>query len=137
MPQHGGAKHQAEMLRVGRGEADVAAPRGEQGMGRILGHAAAHAGGQAFAAFGGKGGKQPRQVAEMRCRGGMRDTRAACRSAQAQRVRPGFAQDLGDGIEKGATQRAVVMAAGGLAGDRHGRTLRRGAKLDNGQTCRN
>ena len=89
---------------------------------------------QAQVSFGGEACQQAAQIAEMWRGSGMGNASTSGAFPQADRIRPGRQNNIGNGIQQRAAQRAMVVFALGLGRDRHGTTMLCDELLDNGNS---
>jgi hypothetical protein len=112
-----------------RGKAGVGICIGRQGCHRIP-----HRMRQAQVSFDGEACQQAAQIAEMWCGSGMGNASTSGAFPQADRIRPGRQNNIGNGIQQCAAQRAMVVFALGLGRDRHGTSILCDELLDNGNS---
>ena len=104
------------------------------GIGRQCCHRIPHRMRQALVSFDGEACQQAAQIAEMRRSSGMGNASTSGAFPQADRIRAGYQNNIGNGIQQRAAERAMVVFAPGLGRDRHGTTMLCDELLDNGNS---
>ena len=89
---------------------------------------------QAKVSFGGEACQQAAQIAEMWRRSGMRNASTSGAFPQADCIRTGHQNNIGNGIQQRTAERAMVVFALGLGRDRHETTMLCDELLDNRQS---